>query len=627
VAPDTRKRRLLVAAAVYLLSVVVFALVAGPERMGSHTAFNHYAHLADAWLHGKNFIIRGGPGYAGGNDFADFQGKTYISFPPMPAVLMLPLVWLAGSPENFRDGQFIVWLAGLGPAVLFLVLEKLRRTGRAERAEWENVALSIAFGFGSVYFFTAVQGTVWFAAHVVGVGALACFLLFSLDAERPVLAGIALSCAWTSRVLMLTVGVFFVIEAIRVSCKNQENIEGGLFARVETTLRRADKVVLGKLLLLFAAPLVVSFALASAYNNARFGDPSVGARLTAVRLGPLFVSLPGEEPGLRGDQPSLPCTQGRRPSRRTVPGERPWPCALVHHPALPAAVVAQEARWPAPHALGFRARLHRGQPALPEHRLGAVRVPLLERLRAPLLRAHRAGRTSHAEALLRAARVGHRLERIRRRQLRPPGLRQLLLQRPRHHLSAGLNTMHAVPRTFAIALLIASCHGCQKTGSASAPRVAPGHTMESITVTSHAFGAGARLPIDYTCDGRDIIPDLTFSAPPPGTQSVVIVIDDPDAPSGVFTHMLTYNLGAEFHAVAEGADLATSGARFGKNDFGNLRYNGPCPPKGEVHRYRFTALAVDRPTDLREGLTRPELDTELDGHLLAEGTLIGTFSH
>ncbi len=272
-APDRRKRRLLVAAGLYVLSVIVFAAIAGPERMGTHTAFNHYAHLADAWVHGKHDIIRGGPGYAGGNDFADYQGKTYISFPPMPAVLMVPLVWIAGSPENFRDGQFIVWLAGLGPAVLFLVLEKLRRTARSERSEWENFALSVAFAFGSVYFFTAVQGTVWFAAHVVGCGALACFLLFSLDAERPVLAGLALSCAWTSRPLMLTAGVFFVLEAIRVSCKHQQGIEGGLFARIETTLRRADKAVLGKRLALFAAPLVVSFTLASAYNQARFGDP------------------------------------------------------------------------------------------------------------------------------------------------------------------------------------------------------------------------------------------------------------------------------------------------------------------------------------------------------------------
>jgi hypothetical protein len=176
-------------------------------------------------------------------------------------------------------------------------------------------------------------------------------------------------------------------------------------------------------------------------------------------------------------------------------------------------------------------------------------------------------------------------------------------------------------------LLAATGVACQKTGSINPPRVAPGRTLESITVTSHAFGSGARLPIDYSCDGKDVTPDLTFSAPPPGTQSIVLVIDDPDSPSGVFTHLLAYNLPAEFHSVPDSADLSTLGARFGKNDFGNLRYNGPCPPKGEVHRYRFTALAVDRSTDFREGLTRPELDAELDGHLLAEGTLLGTFSH
>ncbi len=103
------------------------------------------------------------------NDFAEFGGKTFISVPPLPAVLMLPFVKLAGSPENFRDGQFILWLAGIGPAVLLLVLEKLRRTGRSPRTELENVALSLLFAFGTVYFFTAVEGTVWFAAMVVGV--------------------------------------------------------------------------------------------------------------------------------------------------------------------------------------------------------------------------------------------------------------------------------------------------------------------------------------------------------------------------------------------------------------------------------------------------------------------------
>jgi hypothetical protein len=175
--PGTRSRRLLVAAAIYLTCAVVFALVAGKERLAEHTPFNHYAHLADAWLHGRQDLRNGPPAYAGGNDFAEFEGKTYISFPPFPAVLMLPMVAAAGSPENFRDGQFVIWLAGLGPALMFLVLEKLRRTGRSGRAESENIALSFLLAFGTVYFFTAVEGTVWFAAHVVGVALAAGYVL------------------------------------------------------------------------------------------------------------------------------------------------------------------------------------------------------------------------------------------------------------------------------------------------------------------------------------------------------------------------------------------------------------------------------------------------------------------
>ena len=132
--PETRSRRLLIGLGIYLATVVVFALLAG-DRLLKHTPYNHYALMADAWLHGRQELLGGPPGYSGMNDFALFEGKWFISFPPFPAVLMLPLVWASGSPENFRDGQFIVWLAGVGPAVLFLVLEKLRRTARSERTE------------------------------------------------------------------------------------------------------------------------------------------------------------------------------------------------------------------------------------------------------------------------------------------------------------------------------------------------------------------------------------------------------------------------------------------------------------------------------------------------------------
>ncbi len=270
----TRKRRLLLAAGIYLVCGVVFALVAGHERLGSHTPYNHYAHLANAWLHGRQDLPDGPPGYAGGNDFAQLNGKTYISFPPFPALLMLPLVAAAGSPENFRDGQFIVWLAGIGPAVLFLILEKLRRTARSIRTEKENLVLSFVFAFGTVYFFTAVEGTVWFAAHVVGVACGALYILCALDAERPWLAGLALACTWMSRPSMMFTGALFVFEAIRVSCKEALPTEGTLLQRIEKTWADVDKPALWKRLGAFALPMAISFAIASWMNETRYGDPS-----------------------------------------------------------------------------------------------------------------------------------------------------------------------------------------------------------------------------------------------------------------------------------------------------------------------------------------------------------------
>ncbi|MEO8874190.1 MAG: hypothetical protein ABI461_01280, partial [Polyangiaceae bacterium] len=274
-AVESRSRRVLIAAGIYVACAVVFALVAGHDRIAVHTSFNHYAQLANAWLHGRQDLVNGPPGYAGGNDFAQLNGKTFISFPPFPALLILPFVALAGSPENFQDGQFfIVWLAGLGPAVLFLVLEKLRRTQRSSRNEQQNIALAFLFAFGTVYFFTAVEGTVWFAAHVVGVACAAFYILFALDAERPFLAGLAIACAWTSRPAMSAMVTLFLLEAIRVSCKEGLPSEGTFQEKVEATWQRVDRKMLFRSFAFFTAPILVSLAIASWMNETRFGNPS-----------------------------------------------------------------------------------------------------------------------------------------------------------------------------------------------------------------------------------------------------------------------------------------------------------------------------------------------------------------
>jgi len=256
--PESRSRRLLLATLIYLVCTTAYASVAGPDRLLQHTPYNHYALLADAWLHGRQFLANGPPPYAMNNDFVDFQGKTYISFPPLPALLMLPFVKLSGSAENFRDGQFIIWLAGLAPALLFLVLEKLRRTGRSPRSQRENFVLSLLFAFGTVYFFTAVEGTVWFAAMVVASAASALYVLFALDAERPLLAGAMIGCLWLSRPTAVLMALLFALEAIRVS-------------------RPGDKLdlrALARRYALFAVPILAAFAIVAWTNWTRYGRPS-----------------------------------------------------------------------------------------------------------------------------------------------------------------------------------------------------------------------------------------------------------------------------------------------------------------------------------------------------------------
>jgi hypothetical protein len=268
---DSSHRRWAIAIALYVASAAAFAVVAGSPRLTEHTPFNHYALMANAWLHGRLDLAGGPPAYAQNNDFAEFDGKTYISFPPFPALLMLPFVKLAGSPENFQDGQFVIWLAGLGPALLFLVLEKIRRTGEARRSERENVVLALLFAFGTVYFFTAVEGTVWFAALVVGVALQAAYVLFSLGAERPVLAGLALACAYMTRPPMLLAAPLFALEALRACGGAADETPGGTWiTRLVSIAKRVDKGKLIRTYVAFAAPILVAFAINSGLNHARY---------------------------------------------------------------------------------------------------------------------------------------------------------------------------------------------------------------------------------------------------------------------------------------------------------------------------------------------------------------------
>jgi Raf kinase inhibitor-like YbhB/YbcL family protein len=147
-----------------------------------------------------------------------------------------------------------------------------------------------------------------------------------------------------------------------------------------------------------------------------------------------------------------------------------------------------------------------------------------------------------------------------------------------------------------------------------------------FSLTSTAFAAGQPIPKRYTCDGENVSPPLAWSGAPAAAKSFVLIVDDPDAPGGTFTHWLVFNLPPTAKSLPEGLKPAAlpAGAAEGVNGFGKADYGGPCPPKGR-HRYVHQLYALD--TRL-SGLTRPtrkELDAALQGHVLARATLMGTY--
>jgi hypothetical protein len=275
----------------YALLLGIYALVAGTERLVEHTPYNHFALQAEAWLNGRLDLGKPPPDYAQNNDFAHYRGKWFIPFPSLPALLIAPLVFFAGSAERVRDGQFFLWLAPLGPTLLFFALERLRQLGRSGRARWENLALSLSLGLGSVYFFTAVQGSVWFAAHVVAAIFAAGYVLCALEARRPWLAGLLLGLGFWSRASLLFGEALFLFEAW-AACRRAAApgaVEAGAhglraaWRRAASAYRATDVPRFLKLSAQFALPVALLFGLSLLHNYARFDDPfDVGYRYLKV---------------------------------------------------------------------------------------------------------------------------------------------------------------------------------------------------------------------------------------------------------------------------------------------------------------------------------------------------------
>jgi len=149
----------------------------------------------------------------------------------------------------------------------------------------------------------------------------------------------------------------------------------------------------------------------------------------------------------------------------------------------------------------------------------------------------------------------------------------------------------------------------------------------ALSLSSSAFEEGGELPGKYSCDEQNVSPPLRWNGTPAGTGSFALIMDDPDAPGRAFTHWVLFNLPPDVLELAEDIPKKReleSGVLQGKNSMGKAGYFGPCPPGG-THHYRFTIYALDKPLDLAAGVSKERVLEAMEGHILAEAHLIGTY--
>lgn len=147
--------------------------------------------------------------------------------------------------------------------------------------------------------------------------------------------------------------------------------------------------------------------------------------------------------------------------------------------------------------------------------------------------------------------------------------------------------------------------------------------QNNMNITSPYFSQGESIPANFTCNGEDVNPLLMFEGVPGQAQSLALIIDDPDAPMGTWNHWVMWNIDAATKKIDENS--VPSGANLGTNSFNRLQYGGPCPPSG-AHRYFFRLYALDTRLDLAEGATRQDLEQAMQGHIVAQAELMGTYS-
>lgn len=143
----------------------------------------------------------------------------------------------------------------------------------------------------------------------------------------------------------------------------------------------------------------------------------------------------------------------------------------------------------------------------------------------------------------------------------------------------------------------------------------------TMKIESPAFKHGQPIPKKYTCSGQDVSPPLAFQGAPKETKTFALIVDDPDAPMGTFDHWIAWNIPGNTTDLPEGAQIPNQG----KNGYREARYRGPCPPPGAPHRYFFKLYALDSTIDLPNGSSKKQLEGAIEGHVLGQSELVGTF--
>jgi Raf kinase inhibitor-like YbhB/YbcL family protein len=189
----------------------------------------------------------------------------------------------------------------------------------------------------------------------------------------------------------------------------------------------------------------------------------------------------------------------------------------------------------------------------------------------------------------------------------------------------------------ASAVLLAGCGWVRPQSSAQLSAAIPSQSAHynlqggrtvSFALKTTAFVDGSGIPKKHTCDGVDVSPALAWNDAPAGTQSFALIADDPDAPVGTWTHWIIWNILAKATALPEGvakSGQSEDGASQGRNDFRRIGYGGPCPPPGKAHRYFFKLYALDAKLDLKAGASREALQRAMNGHVLSQAELMGTY--